>query len=389
MSKLVLVQEHARIRGELSRRIGYTNGLHDIFRFARVVGYLHGLGPSSAMSLRSLILEREPTIRGRKYADGVIDAGRALGLIHKAGNTLTLSDTGYALYAVCKLDDSNKSTRAILLYSVLVHDGDAILNLLDIIKKGADPSVHGALLVDRLLGVLEKRRRWAEEQITDAFSRGMVLQDLAAATRRLSTAVDLERKGAEADTTVGSGRRLNAEQRLERFYAHTVNPRRGWLRDFGLVTPGAKGEFTVTVAGRRVLARFEEALCHVDSVFVLPFSGEVGEFLGAGADGGADDSFWPAVATSFEGPGLAVDFSVDECLDLVGRAYAFARFHLFNEAAIDSLYQAISAHLAATGKYVERNAFDGALEAASVEYPEKLYRLRQRHGRSGYVTMKA
>ena len=295
---LSLIQQRPRIMCELSRRIGYTNGLHDIFRFARVVTYLHAIAPAPTASLRTAILEREP-VRGPKYADGVIDVARALGLIYKSGSNLTLADKGYALHAIQQLNPSRKSARALLLHSVLEFDGEATLNLLDIIANSDAGALLGKLLIDRLLHILELRACWAGQKIESKFVRDMILQELSESKRRLESAVDLNRKQAQSWSAFKEERRLTAEQRLQRFYTHTVNPRRGWLKDLGCIEVRGRYQYHVTKSGHRLLASFREASCYTDSVFVLPFSVEVSELLGVPPSESGKDLFWRATASSF------------------------------------------------------------------------------------------
>ena len=91
---------------QLLRRIGYTNGLHYIERFARVVEYVYPIIPCSELLLREIIMHSEKTatgeqaIKGTKYAQGVVDVARALGLLEKVGPKLSLTDQGYALHAI-------------------------------------------------------------------------------------------------------------------------------------------------------------------------------------------------------------------------------------------------------------------------------------------------
>ena len=387
MSTLSLIQQRSRVKSELSRRIGYTNGLHDIFRFGRVVTYLHRIGPSSIASLRSTILEKE-SVQGTKYADGVIDVSRALGLIHKAGSRLTLSDKGYALYAVQQLSDSNETTKALLLHSVLVYDGEATLNLLDILANAGTSASLGELLVERLLGILERRACRVEQEISAKFARDMILQELSDSKRRLSRAVDVDRKQTESWSAYREERKLTAEQRLERFYAHTVNPRRGWLKDLGCIEEQARHQYRVTKAGHRILASFKEASCYVDTTFILPFSVEVSELLGIAGSGNSKNLFWRAIAASFQGSGVPVRLSSDEYIDVIQRIYPHVKFHLFNEAAIESVHDALAAQLAITGHYIECRLFNELMKSSLAKFPDRLYRLRQRRGGSGYISMK-
>lgn len=387
MSALNLMQRRSQVKREVSRRIGYTNGLHDIFRFSRVVTYLHEISPATVTSLRSAIVSHEP-VRGKKYAEGVIEVARALGLVHRSGTSLTLSDIGYALYAVHKIDDSSESTKALLLRSVLVYDGEATLNLLDIISGGALSVSHGELLVRRLLRIIENRKRWAEQCIEGKFARDMILQELRDCKRRLSMAVDLDRKRTQSWAGYNIKRGLTPEQRLQRFYAHTVNPRRGWLRDLGCIEQQGRHSFHVTNAGQQVLASFRDLYCDVDSVFVLPFSLQVSEMLGVDYSKKLSDLFWRATAASFGGPGEPIELVSSQVLPKIEEIYPHARFHVFNEAAIDSIFHAFAAQLASEGHYMERRMFDDVLKTCLLNYPDRLYRLRQRHGGSGYITIK-
>ena len=387
MTMLSLVQQRPRIRSELSRRIGYTNGLHDIFRFARVVTYLYRIAPASVASLRSTILEREP-VRGPKYADGVIDVGRALGLLHKSGTNLTLSDKGYALYAVQQVNESSETTRALLLHSVLEADGEATLNLLDILANATTSASLGELLVERLLRILELRECWAKQEIEAKFVRDMILQELSDSKRRLTIAVDMDRKQTQSWSAYREERRLTAKQRVERFYTHTVNPRRGWLKDLGCIREQGRHQYHVTEAGHRLLASFKKACCYSDSVFILPFSVDVSQLLGVTAAGHTKDLFWRATASSFVDPAVPVNLSPDEHFHLLASIYPHVKFHLFNEAAIESVHDALAAQLAINGQYVERHFFNALLESTFKNFPDKVYRLRQRHGDSGYIAMK-
>ena len=384
---LGLIQHRSRISSELSRRIGYTNGLHSIFRFARIVTYLYRISPASVGSLRTTIIEREP-VQGPKYADGVIDVARALGLIHKSGSNLTLSDRGYALYAVQQLDSSNEATRALLLHSVLESDGDATLNLLDILANALDSAPLGELLVERLIGILEVRETLARRQIRSKGARDMILQELADSKRRLSTAVDVVRKQNQSWSSYREDRKLTPEQRLKRFYSHTVNPRRGWLRDLGCIQEHGRNQYQVTTAGRRILAIIREAGCYSDTMIVLPFSGEISELLGVGGSEGTSDLFWRTIAVSFLGSGIPVKLSPEECFHHIERVYPHVKFHLFNEAAIESVHDALAGLLAMDGRYIERHLFNKLLKLTLAEFPDSLYHLRQRHGGSGYIAMK-
>ena len=390
MSVLGLLQMGPQLRGELSRRIGYTNGLFDIFRFARVVSYLHTISPATNTSLRGKILEHE-SIKGAKYVDGVIDVARALGLVHKTGTTLSLSDTGYALHAVQQLEHSQlaqDATRALLLHSVLKFDGDATLNLLDILANKVPSSSIGELLIDRLLLILDLRIELVHQQIESKSAKDILLQELSDSKYRLAAAVDLRRRTNQSWSAFSEERKLTPEQRIQRFYSHTVNPRRGWLKDLGCIQEKEKHQYTVTNSGHQLLASFRNASCYTNSIFLLPFSVEVSELLGVPNPEVTRDLLWRSTASSFGELSKQTELSSEEFLQFIIQIYPHVKFHLFNEVAIDSIYSTLAAQFASEARYLPRDFFTDALEALIKDYPDTIYRLRQRYGGTGYVAIK-
>ena len=387
MSMLNLGKQRPLIRRELSRRIGYTNGLHEIFRFGRVVSYLHQIAPASSASLRAAILQQEK-IRGAKYADGVIDVARALGLIGKAGVKFTLSDKGYALHAVLQMDNSIELERALLLNAVLVSDGEASLNLLNLLAKGTPPELLGPMLVGKLLQALELRTHWARQNIEAKFAKDIVLHYLSESKERLRLAVDLNRKQDRALPTYKGERGLTPDQKVVRFYDHTVKPRRGWLKDLGCVEIQGRSQYKVTESGYRLLATFKDTSCYVESVFLLPLSTEVMETLGVAESGDSEDLFWQATAQFFFAPTSPARLSRTDLFKLIQRVYPHVKLHLFNEATVESIYVVMSARLALVGKYLGRRSFQELLDLVVLEFSGKIYRLRQRQGGSGYVALR-
>lgn len=385
---LSLGQQRPRIRRELSRRIGYTNGLQDIYRFTRVVSYLHRIAPSSVASLRATILDRE-NIQGAKYADGVIDVAGALGLMDKIGTKLTLSDRGYALYAVQQMDNPTELARALLLHSVLESDGDATLNLLDILANHGAPELVGRTLVERLLQVIELREQWASQQMEYKLARDVVLQELSDSKKRLMSAVNPDRKQAQSWSSYRAERRLSAEKRIGRFYDHTVTPRRGWLQDLGCIEQQGRRQYEVTKNGYRLLALFRDASCYMGSVLILPLSTEVTGQLGVAGSGDSEDLFWRATASAFAEQTSIAHLSPTEHLHLIECIYPHVKLHVFNEATIESIYNVMAARLAVGGKYLGRRSFEEQVDSVSREFSDRVFRLRQRHGGSGYIALRA
>ena len=319
----------------------------------------------------------------------MIDVSRALGLLHKSGNTLTLSDKGYALYAVQQFSNSDQTKRALLLHSVLESDGEATLNLLDIIANADTSASLGESLVKRLLRILDLRESWAKQHLQVKFARDLILQELSDSKRRLATAVVMERKQTHTWSAYTEEQRLTPKQKVERFYTHTVNPRKGWLKDLGCIEEHGRQKYHVTETGHRILTSFKEASCYAESLFLFPFSVEVCQLLGVTAPWDIKDLFWQALASSFVDTPTPVRLSPDEHFPLIESIYPHVTFQIFNEAAIESIHDALAAHLATNGQYVKRQFFTDFMESTFKAFPDKVYRLRQRHGGSGYIAIKS
>ena len=387
MNMLSLGQQRPLIRRELSRRIGYTNGLHDIFRFSRTVSYLHQIAPASAPALRAVVLEEEE-VKGVKYADGVIEVAGALGLIAKVGAKLTLADRGYALHAVQQMDHPTEPRKALLLNTIIDSDGDATLNLLDLIAKASPPELLGPLLMERLLNVLQFREEWTTNHVQDKLAKDVVLQDLSDARERLQQAIDLNRKQARSWSSYRESKRLSPEQRIARFYDHTVRPRRGWLKDLGCLVQTGRGQYEATANGVRLLDSLGDTICYANSTFVLPFSVEVMELLGVVEVENADELLWRATAGFFKEEPSTLSLSSADSFRLVKEIYPHVKLHVFNEATVESIYYVIAARLAVDGEHLDKQTFEKLIDLTCNRYSERMYRLRQRHGGSGYIAMR-
>ena len=361
--------------------------MHDIFRFGRTVGYLHPIAPASAPALRAVVLEKED-VQGVKYADGVIEVAAALGLIAKVGTKLTLSDRGFALHAVQQMDHPAEPRRALLLNAILESDGDATLNLLDLIAKASPPELLGRLLMERLLNVIQFREEWTTNHVEGKLARDLVLQDLSDARERLQQAVDVNRKQARSRSSYREGRGLSPEQRIARFHDHTVQPRRGWLKDLGCLEQTGRGQYEATASGLRLLASFGDAIGCSNSTLALPFSVEVMELLGAVEVENADELLWRATARFFKEESSSFSLSSADSFQLIKRIYPHVKLHVFNEATVESIYHVIAARLAVDGGHLDKQTFEKQINLICNEYSESVYRLRQRHGGSGYIAMK-
>lgn len=386
MSLLSLGNQRPLLRRELSRRIGYTNGLHDIFRFSRTVAYLHQIAPASSSRLRGLVLEKE-SIQGKKYADGVIEVAGALGLIAKVGTKLTLSDRGYALNAIQRTAPSGEAERALLLSAILESDGDATLNLLELIRLGSSPASLGPSLSRRLLEVLQRREEWIRNRVEDRISRELVLRDLADSQERLEQALDPTRKKSQVSSSFGARMKLTPQERVTRFYDHTVLPRRGWLKDLGCLTQEGKGRYVVTASGFRLLDSLRSSTEPSQSALALPFSADILEVLGVTGAVDSDTLLWPAIARFFKVDQPNRSLSTSEFFRLIRAIYPHVKLPVFNEATVDSLYHVVASYLAIEGGHLDRDRFERHLDSVCLNYPSDVHRLDQRQGRSGYISM--
>lgn len=387
MSLLGLSEQRSLLRRELSRRIGYTNGLHDLFRFGRVTSYLHQLGPASHAGLRAVVLDREE-VRGQKYADGVIEVAGALGLTLKSGTRLTLSDRGYALHALQQGESPPRADAALLLNAVLDSDGDATLNLLDLIADGTPSDSTGPLLMARLLDAIHIREQWITLNVGNKLSRDLVLQDLYDARERLSQAVDLSRKKVAQRYPHSTPPKLNPEQRLARFFDHTIQPRRGWLKDLGCLVQTGRGKYEVTEAGNRLLGTIRQSLRTSSSTIALPFSGRSLEALEVAATDNSGEMLWRATASLFRPEPSPTSLSPEKLLDYVRTIYPHVKLHVFNEATVESIFIALAAVMAVSGRELDRGEFQDELDRLCDQHPRYLHRLRQRHGNSGYIALR-
>ena len=388
VSMLNLSRNRSAIARELFRRIGYTNGLHDIYRFARVGELLHPKIPSSTVALRAALMDQE-SVGGSKYAQGVIDVAGALGLLEKVGSNVSLSDRGYSLHAIETLDSNGDLTRAFALMVVLEADGEATLNLLDLMTNEpvGRPDI-GTLLMARLLRIMDSKQSWAEKNIMTGFARSYVVGEIIDARKKLESALDPEKKRATAGRASEEERSLTPEQRVRRFIDHTVVPRKGWLLQLGCMTEVEKNVYRLTPQGLRLLEALKSANAYKDSVFVLPMSAQILDTLGVSDSPANENLFRWSVAESLHGDSVPYAFEMEHLLHEIECIYPHVRLHAFNEATISSLYHALACSRAIVGHVFTETEFQQQISGLVRRFPEKIFRLRQRYGQSGYIALK-
>ncbi len=399
-SVLELTRNRSRLKRELLRRIGYTNGLHYIFRFARVADYLWAIAPAAVDALVGELVEHEnrrpdtsPKLKMNKYARGIVDVARALGLVLRIGRKVSPSDRGYAMHAVRQTASCEVATRNLLLLLVMESDGEYSLNLLDILGSGTTTVADaGHELLQRMLAIIGLKRSWAEREILGQVARKFVLAELDDAERTLQEAIDPSKKGAPRRAYPETSESCARGDPAIRFLEHTVVPRRQWLIDLGLLTTSG-GTLALTRSGTTLMQFLErEGLRHSDSsspsVLWLPVSAFLSQVLETPEPVGGVDLCWRAVTEAYCHSAGSWRPDAGEFLETVRLLYPHLRVRGFNEAEVDGLYHAVAALACADGKMVERSSFDSVLDEAVANYSSEVFRLSARRGEGGYIALK-
>lgn len=393
---LELNRQKFQIKRELLRRIGYTNGLHDIYRFARVVEYLYPLIPSTQTVLRSVIIDEEAErglskISGTDYAQGIIDVAGSLLLIDKVGQKLSLSDRGYALHALEQQDNKEAYRRAFLLMSVLDADGEYFVNLLDIVGQGVTGTTElGRGLMDRMFKIIELKEQWGKTSIHSSIAQDIVLGYLREARRKLEEAMDPSQKVLAKSRATLEERRLSPEERVERFLEHTVTPRLKWLVALGCAKKDDSGHLVVMEQGEKLLAFFKTAECWRNGVYLLPIAEWLAEVLDAENLADAKDLFWRAVATTLadRAEPYCLQGREREVLARIKSIYRHLKIYGFNQARISAVFHALSCIECVNGRYLEKDEFEETVSILARDFPKEIFRLGRRRELEGYIALK-
>ncbi|MBA7649228.1 hypothetical protein ES703_57023 [subsurface metagenome] len=389
MASIFEVHEQLPLIGrELLRRIGYTNGLSDIWRFARVVEYLYPRIPCALPVLREVIMQEEKAIGGAEYARGVVDVARALGLLEQVGTKLSLSARGYALHALEQLDLTRSTRRAFLLTSVIELDGECALNLLDLYTSGhretADVGKH---LMTRLFWIMDAKQEWAETKLSPGIVRDTALSELSRARSKLDDALDTSKKRLNLSRTPMEERRLSPEQRVSRFLEHTVVPRRRWLLDLGCMKENETG-FALTQIGGRLLNALRANGCYPDGRVILPLSRSLADTLQIENFSDGTDLFWRLTAIAVGTSANAVEYKHQDLISHIKAMYQHVKLHGFNETESASVFHALSTMEALRGHYIPQADFELQISELAKLFPDEIFLLRQRRGRGGYIALK-
>jgi hypothetical protein len=374
---------------QLLRRIGYTNGLHKIRRFTRVVEYLFPIMPTSSALLAQVIIREENAradtgerqLKGVKYAVGIVDVTQALTFIERFGRKLSLSSSGYACHALnshkvpeCVLD-------ALLLEKVIESDGECSLNILQIVNEGTVDLVGiGETLMNRLLAVIDFKRRWIEEKLSDRFSQRAVFALLDDAQKTLEKAI------LPSVSVAG-------KSPIEYFYKHTVNPRLEWLEDLGCLQ-STGGRMVLTTAGENLLSQLHKMGGWGKNFIFMPLDSWLSSHLAIPNfydDEASSDFGWRLVASSRSpNPGKStIHLDHLQLLDLIKSTYTAVKLANFNEADALSIFEMLATMEAAEGRVLPQVEFEKALSTLVTEFPSDIFRLSKRRGRGLYVALKS
>jgi hypothetical protein len=382
---------------QMLRRIGYTNGLHKIRRFARVVEYVYPIMPTSLPLLTQVIIreeiertESDRQLKGTKYAAGIVEVTQALTLLERFGRKIALSSQGYSCHALNERPDPDDVLNAFLLEKVIEADGECSLNILRIVSEGETNAIEiGKILMGRLLALIDFKRAWAEEKLLDRFSQRSVVSLLDDAQRTLERAIDPD-KPAGHHRPRGSP---ESEAPVEFFYKHTVKPRLEWLEDLGCVVPDGSVGIAPTVAGKNLLSQIRGlGGWHAQFIF-LPLDSWLSTHLAIPNfydDSVASDFGWRLVAsTRTSSPSTStIQQRHVELLGLVKSSYSAVKLANFNEADALSIYEMLASQEASQGRVLSQTEFEKALTQLVTMFPSEIFKLSKRRGRGLYIALK-
>ena len=388
---------------ELFRRIGYTNTLYKIFRFGEVVKNTHQLFPASQATLVRSIRQHHPELDDVKYATGVVDVLGALDVLRRAGPRIILTEHGRALAALTQQPWYESCKKIFFLRAVLEADGDYLLNLLKLLPEASVGSEGtkslGVVFFNSILALLNQRR----EEVTDVVSAAWIQRP---AVQQLSRAEDSIRYDILNEPR--PPRTLTLEERLKQLRArrrgrtkrattgptetlrHTLDPRRGWLVDFGLVTVTERRAYQLTPCGSRLLEKVKSDGFEVNGLLRTPFSKPLAQTLGIQSDVQIPRDYFHRLAVDIYHQGEANEYqnSLESFLADLRHFFPLVKLDKFNQAEIPALYECVSIKAALDGKLLTEKRFHACLEKALGQFGEQVYRVSGRHGQEGYLAFR-
>jgi hypothetical protein len=407
------ILEFERYKGELNRqllrRIGYTNGLHKIRRFARVVEYIYSIMPTSVGVLTEVLIreenkraeglgENDRQLSGKKYATGIIDVVQSLTLLEKFGPKIALSSQGYACHALNRHEEFIGGLDAFLFERTIQSDGECVLNILRLVSEGYNHVTDiGDALMKRFLALIEFKRRWVSDKVEDHFSKRTLggLLDEAQKTLERALKPSLVKPLSHGRSVQKPSTRKSSTDipPVEFFYKHTVNPRLEWLSDLGCLHVESGSLATVTEAGRNVLDQIRILGGWNEEFIFLPLDPWLASELNLPnlyPSGSDRDVTWRLVAARRLSQPLSSTLLLDDIslLERIKLIYPEVKLANFNEADALSLYEVFAAIEAAEGRVVPQSDFEQSLTKLVGTFPSEVFKLSKRRGRGLYIALK-
>jgi hypothetical protein len=392
-----------RFKKELFRRIGYTNTLYQIFRFGDIVKETHRLFPVSQTVVVRRIQKGHPELNTLKYATGIIDVLGALNVTKRVGPRVVLTHRGRALAAVTQQPWYENVRSHFFLKSVLEADGDYILNLLSLIPgtQGDSESVRklGVTFFRRLLDLLDRRREEVSRTIPTKLVREVAIKQIEAFSdsirydilneSRPSKTLSLEERLRRLRAAKSQKKRRREDEPTETL-RHTLDPRRGWLVDLGLVTRGEDKNYQLTAAGTSLLKRVRADGFELDSLLRVPFSTPLAQALDIKDVVSIPNGYFhKVVAYIYSGaPPREYSGAIEDFLKDLRFFFELTRLKRFNQAEIAALYECIVLKAANEGQLLSEGKFQELLNNVLATYADQVYRVTGRYGQEGYLSFR-
>jgi hypothetical protein len=390
------------LQRQLLRRIGYTNGLHKIRRFSRVVEYLYSIMPTSVPMLAEVIIREENKrligserpLKGKKYATGIIDVAGALGLTEKFGPRVALSSEGYACHALNCANDfaRDKAIEAFLLERLIDADGEYLLNILRIVSEGTTDVLEiGKSLVKRFFALIDFKQHWVKERIQNRYAKNIIEDLLIEARRKLEQAINDVRPRRQTSRAITSYlRSVGDSSSVQFFFRHTVSPRIEWLEDLQCIEERGS-TLSVTQKGVNLLSELRRSGAWREFGVSLPLNSWLSKQLELPNLYDVENDFaWRLVAAGHNSNSPADKTFRDSAhlLQDIKVIYPTVKLANFNEADVLSIYLVFAAREAIKGRVLSEDEFTRTLEGLVENFPSEIFKLSKRRGRGMYIALK-
>lgn len=403
MTSMLEYQRHkGRFKKELFHRIGYTNTLYQIFRFGQILRETYQLFPVSQAILVKRIQELHPELSTAKYATGIIDVLGALNITKRVAQRVVLTYRGRALAAVIQQPWYENVKAHFFLKSVLEADGDYILNLLLLMPGVRADSEAGRTLgitfFNRLLQLLEIRKQQLISNIPTKLVREVAVKQLEAAHDSIRYDILNEGRPAKALDLQERLRRIRTGRIQNRHHGegptetirHTIDPRRGWLNDLGLITRDENKTYQLTKAGASLLRIVQADGFELDGLLCVPFTKSLAQLLEISNIATVADDYFHHLAVCVYNDASAPQYSSSEKEFLKDLRFFFelTRLKRFNQAEIPALYECMVLKAANAGKKFSAASFQELLTKVLATYSDEVYQVAGRYGQAGYLSFR-